>query len=167
MKTRVLFLSVGVLISLTGCGQKGPSTSAQPETTASASATQGGGRTIEITANDQMKFNITSITAKPGEELRVVLSNTGTIPKEAMGHNWVLLKSGVDPLAFGAAAAGARETDYVPQNLKDQVIAVIGLLGPKQKGEVSFKAPEQPGDYPFVCTFPGHAALMKGVLTVK
>ncbi len=167
MKTRVLFLSVGVAIALTGCGQKGPASNAQPESTASAAAAQGSGRTIEITANDQMKFNVTAITAKPGEELRVVLNNIGTVPKEAMGHNWVLLKAGTDPLAFGAAAAGAREHNYIPQNLQDQVLAKIDLLGPKQKGEVSFKAPEQPGDYPFVCTFPGHAALMKGVLTVK
>lgn len=124
-------------------------------------------RTVEITANDQMKFSVASIEAKPGEQLKVVLKNIGTLPKEAMGHNWVLLKKGMDPVAFGAAAAGARATDYVPENQKANVIAHTKLLGPKQEDAVTFAVPSEPGDYPFLCSFPGHFALMKGVLTVK
>jgi azurin len=46
------------------------------------------------------------------------------------------------------------------------VIASTPVLGPKQTAEVTFKAPA-PGVYPFVCSFPGHVALMKGTLTVK
>ena len=51
-----------------------------------------------------MKFNLTKIEAKAGEELKIVLKNIGTQPKEVLGHNWVLLKLGSDAGAFAAAA---------------------------------------------------------------
>jgi azurin len=121
---------------------------------------------IQITANDQMKFNVTSIEAKAGEELKVVLTNEGTLPKEAMGHNWVLLKAGTDVTAFATAAMTAKDTEYVPPAMKDKVIASIPVLGPKKSGETTFKAPAA-GEYTFICSFPGHYMLMKGTLTVK
>jgi azurin len=31
---------------------------------------------------------------------------------------------------------------------------------------LEFQAPTEPGDYPFVCTFPGHHLLMRGVVKV-
>ncbi len=115
-----------------------------------------------------MKYDLTSIEAKPGEQLKVVLTNASTMPKTAMGHNWVLLKAGSDSAAFATAASTAAATNYIPDTLKDQVIAHIELLGPKESGEVTFTAPTTPGDYPFLCTFPAHFLLgMKGTLTVK
>jgi azurin len=130
---------------------------------ASASAAP---RVVEITANDQMKFSVTAIQAKAGEELKVVLTNAGTLPKEAMGHNFVLLKAGTDVAAFATAAMSAKDTDYVPASMKDKVIAATPVLGPKKSAEVVFKAPAA-GEYTFICSFPGHYALMKGTLTVK
>ena len=123
-------------------------------------------RVIEITANDQMKFSVATIDAKVGEELQVVLSNVGSLPKEAMGHNWVLLKPGTDVTAFATAAATARDTDFVPPAMKDKVAAWIKVLGPKQKADTTFKL-EAAGDYAFICSFPGHFMLMKGVIKVK
>lgn len=123
-------------------------------------------RVIEISSNDQMKYNLTTMTAKPGEELKVVLTNAGTLPKEVMGHNWVLLKAGVDLTAFANAAMTAKDTDYIAPAKKGDVIAFIPVLGPKKTGEVIFKAPAA-GDYVFICSFPGHYMLMKGTLTVK
>jgi azurin len=123
-------------------------------------------RTIEITANDQMKYSLTTIEAKSGESLKVVLTNAGTLPKEAMGHNWVLLKAGTDIAAFATASIMAKDTDYIAASQKDKVIASIGVLGPKKSGETTFTAPA-PGEYNFICSFPGHYMLMKGTLTVK
>ncbi len=123
-------------------------------------------RVIEITANDQMKFSVATMQAKPGEELKVVLKNVGTLPKEAMGHNWVLLKAGVDVTAFATAAMTAKDTDYIPPAKKGDVLASIPVLGPKKEAETTFKAPAA-GDYTFICSFPGHYMLMKGTLTVK
>ncbi len=123
-------------------------------------------RVIEITANDQMKFSLANIDAKAGEDLKIVFKNVGTLPKEAMGHNWVLLKAGVDVTAFATAAMTAKDTDYVPAAKKGDVIAATPVLGPKKEAEVLFKAPAA-GTYAFICSFPGHYALMKGTLTVK
>ena len=123
-------------------------------------------RVIEITANDQMKFSVTSIEATAGEELKVVLTNAGTLPKEAMGHNWVLLKAGTDVAGFATAAMTAKDSDYVPAAKKGDVIASTPVLGPKKSAEVTFKAPAA-GEYTFICSFPGHYMLMKGTLKVK
>ena len=125
-------------------------------------------RVIEITANDAMKFSVTAIEAKVGEEIKIVLTNAGTLPKEAMGHNFVLLKAGSDVNAFSVAAMTARATEFIPESLKDQVIAKTALLGPRKSGEVTFTVPTTPGDYPFLCSFPAHYQVgMKGVLSVR
>ena len=126
-------------------------------------------RVITITTSDAMKFDVTAITAAPGEELKVVLVNPGSMPKLAMGHNWVLLKAGTDVTAFSNAAvtAGAA-ADYVPADFKASIIASTKLIGGGEKTEVTFKAPAEKGDYVFLCTFPPHAMIgMKGTLTVK
>jgi len=148
-----------------------PASTGAPAATASAApaaaaAKSSGARVIEITANDQMQFSVKAIEAKGGEELKLVLTNIGTLPKEAMGHNWVLLKAGTDPMAFGMASMTAKDSDYIAPAMKEQVVAFIKVLGPKQSGEATFKAPAA-GEYPFLCSFPGHVALMKGTLTVK
>ncbi|MGA2016530.1 MAG: plastocyanin/azurin family copper-binding protein [Opitutaceae bacterium] len=160
MNTRLLLLTAVVSIVASGCGQKDSSTA--------GAATPAGPREIDITAGDTMKYSITAIEAKPGEDIKVVLTNTGTQPKEVMGHNWILLKAGSDVAAFDAAALNSKDTGYVPAALSDEIIAHIDLLGPRKSGEIEFQAPTTPGDYNFLCTFPAHyQAGMKGVLTVK
>ncbi len=126
------------------------------------------GRLIEITGNDQMKFNVTSITAKPGELLHVQLKSVGTLPKMAMAHNFVLLAKGTDATAFANASAMASSTGYIAAQMKSKVLASTSLVGPGETADVTFKAPTAPGQYTYLCSFPGHfAAGMKGVLTVK
>jgi azurin len=195
MKIRLLPLGVFAAVLVVGCGKQ--KTASNPDATASTSGTpaatatpvnpspaptattapaatptatpaakSGGGRTIEITSNDQMKFSLATMEAKSGEEITVKLTNMGTLPKEAMGHNWVLLQKGTDVNAFAQAAMTAKDTDYVPASMKDKVIASTPILGPKKSAEVTFKAPA-PGEYTFICSFPGHYMLMKGTLTVK
>jgi azurin len=105
---------------------------------------------------------------KAGQDVKVTLTNIGNMPKAAMGHNFVLLKKGADAKAFVDAAVTAAATDYIPAAQADQVIAHTKLLGPKQSDEISFKAPTEPGEYVFVCTFPAHyLSGMKGVLVVQ
>ena len=126
------------------------------------------GRTITITGSEQMKYDVTSIQAKPGETLHIVLKAVGSMPKMAMGHNFVLLKEGVSPQDVSAAAMTARETDYIPASMKDKIIAHTALAGGGETVEVTFKAPMKPGTYTYMCTFPGHFAVgMKGDLVVK
>lgn len=161
MTTRFALIAAMSLI-LAGCGQK-ESASAPADTPTPAAP-----REIDITAGDTMKYDVTAIEAKPGEDLRVVLTNVGSAPLEVMGHNWVLLKAGSDPAAFSTAAISAKDTGYIPASLKDEIIAHIDLLGPRKSGEADFKAPSTPGDYPYLCSFPAHyLSGMHGILTVK
>jgi azurin len=131
-------------------------------------ATKSSVRTVELAGSDDMKYSVTSIPAKPGETLRIRLTSKGTLPKIAMAHNVVVLKLGAKQMEFANAAAMARATDFIPPDMKDQVLAATTLAGPGETVEVTFKVPTAPGSYPYLCTFPGHfAAGMKGTLVVK
>jgi azurin len=125
-------------------------------------------KTITITGTEQMKWDVPTIEAKPGEQIHIVLKAVGSMPKVAMSHNFVLLKAGVNPQDVATAAMTARETDFIPASMKDKIIANTGLAGGGETVEVTFKAPMKPGSYPYLCTFPGHFAVgMKGELVVK
>jgi azurin len=129
-----------------------------------------GPRVVKIKSGEgnQMKFDVASISAAPGESIKIVLTNACTLPKNVMGHNWVLLAKGTDPIAFANAGAADAANGHIPAKMKDKVVAVIGLLGPNETGEAVFTAPTEPGEYPFVCSFPAHCQIgMKGVLVVK
>jgi azurin len=164
---RVLSLACIVAIaSLTAVtAQEPPAAAKAPATKTKAGSA---GRTVEITGGDTMKFDKTEITARPGETLHIVLKNVGTMPKMAMAHNWVLLKPGTDQVEFNTAAFNARETDFIPPAMKAAVIANTTLSGPGETVETTFKVPAAPGNYAFLCSFPGHFALgMRGTLIVK
>ncbi|MEA3188885.1 MAG: hypothetical protein QOD99_2715, partial [Chthoniobacter sp.] len=115
-----------------------------------------------------MKWNVTKIEAHPGEKITVVLTNEGNMPKETMGHNFVLLNAGAKAMAYANLAAGAKADDYQPKNFAAHVLASIRVLGPKETGKVTFTAPKEPGSYPYLCSFPAHAgAGMVGTLNVN
>lgn len=135
---------------------------------ASLAFAQGKGRVVALTGNDQMKFDVTTITAKPGELITVRLKTVSTLPKVAMAHNFVLLALGTDAAAFANAAAMAYATAYIPAAQKAKVLASTGLAGAGETVEVTFKAPAKAGSYDYICSFPGHfLAGMKGKLVVK
>lgn len=127
-------------------------------------------RVIKIRAgvDNAMKFDVATIHATAGETLQVILANASALPKEVMGHNWVLLRVGTDVVAFAAAAASETANGFIPPKMKDKVIAHTRVLGPNETADVTFTVPASPGEYPFICSFPGHGAVgMKGVLIVK
>ena len=126
-------------------------------------------RVIDIEASEQMKFNLTAITAKPGESIKIRLKAVGSMPKMAMSHNFVLLQAGADATAFANESAMAGPAaNYIAAAKKAQVVASTTLAGGGETVEVTFKAPAKVGAYTYLCSFPGHfAAGMKGVLTVK
>jgi azurin len=131
-------------------------------------ATSKGVRTVEIVGTEDMKFSVTSIAAKRGEQLRVRLVVKGAMPKVAMAHNFVLLDKGAKVVDFVNAAMNARATDFIPADLKAQVIANTSLAGAGETVETTFKVPNVAGDYPYICSFPGHFQVgMKGMLNVK
>ena len=125
-------------------------------------------KSVVIIAGDSMKFSVTRIDARPGQTIHIQLKNEGTLPKQVMGHNWIVLRAGSDTSAYAAAALSAKDQNYQPTSLAGEVLAAIALVGAKETGEVTFDAPLQPGSYPFLCSFPAHCQVgMRGELVVK
>jgi len=120
---------------------------------------------VYLTGNDQMKFNKNQITVNAGDEVVLTFEHVGKLPKETMGHNFVLLKKGTDVQEFGQEALEYKDNDYIPEST-DAIIVHTKMLGGGEKTEITFQAPEK-GSYDYICSFPGHVALMNGTLIVK
>ena len=122
---------------------------------------------IEITGDDDMKFNITSFEVKPRQRVTLTLKAVGELPKEAMSHNWVLLEQGTDAAALTQSGSRHPETDYIPGDRTVYVLTKTRLVGAGESDTVTFTAPRNTGQYDYICTFPDHYAHgMKGIMTV-
>jgi len=120
---------------------------------------------IVIESNDQMKFNLSEITVKEGDTVVLTLKHVGKLPKAAMGHNWVLLAEGTEMAPFAQAAVQARDNDYIPAD-GEGTIVYTELIGGGEETTIEFTAPAA-GEYIFICSFPGHYALMNGKFIVE
>ena len=123
---------------------------------------------VEITGNDQMQYNIKAFEVTEGQKVVLTFKHIGQLPAVAMGHNVVILNSGTAVPAFAAKCAPAKDNGYIPQDeeSKKEIIAHTKMLGGGESDEITFTAPAA-GEYPFICSFPGHFAIMQGVMTVK
>lgn len=120
---------------------------------------------LVIEGTDDMKFNKKMLKVKSGQEVTLTLRHVGKLKKESMGHNWVLLKNGVDLDEFNMAAYEAGiENDHIPDS--EYIIAHTALIGGGEETSVTFTAPD-PGKYTFICSFPGHISTMKGSFIVS
>ncbi len=161
-------LVISLVLAAAPFTQAAPATQKPAAETAKPAAAAKGVRTIEIVGTEDMKFSLATIAAKPGEQLRVRLTSKGAMPKIAMAHNFVLLSKGAKVLDFVQAAMNARATDFIPADKKADVLAATALAGAGETVEVTFKVPAAAGEYPYICSFPGHfQAGMKGTLVVK
>ena len=124
---------------------------------------------ITVTGNDKMQFDVKEFTVKAGEKVELTFKNLGKLPKLAMGHNLVILKEGVRPLKFGQKimGMGASPTNPLPKESLEDVIAATKLLGPGESDKITFTAPKKTGLYQYLCSFPGHYAIMRGIMTVE
>ena len=124
--------------------------------------------TVEITGNDQMQYSTKAVEVTEGDKVTLSFKHVGQLPAVAMGHNVVILKPGTQIPLFASKCAPAKDTEYIPQDAesKEQIVTHTKLLGGGESDTIQFVAPEA-GDYPFICTFPGHFAIMQGVMTVK
>lgn len=114
---------------------------------------------------NQMLFAQDELTVEASQQVTLVFENTATSP--AMEHNIVVLNTddGTAVNRVGQAALTAADNEYVPED--DAIIAATPLAKPGETVEVTFTAPSEPGAYAYVCTFPGHYAMMRGTMTVK
>ena len=123
-------------------------------------------KTVKIKAvKDLMKFDITEFTVKPGQSVEIIFENP-----DAMQHNIVIVKPGTNEKVGKAADKmlddeKGVEKNYVPP--LPEVLFATPLINASQSFTLKFKAPTTPGDYPFICTFPGHWQLMSGVMRVR
>jgi azurin len=127
-------------------------------------------KTVEVQADDKMRFDVTAFEVSPGQKISMTLKNVGTTPKLSMGHNLVVLDRSVNEqnvTKFLDAASMEAAHDYVPPTSKE-VIAHTKLLGPGETDTITFNAPQIPGQYLYLCSFPGHYSQgTKGFMTVK
>lgn len=122
---------------------------------------------LVITGNDLMQFNKSELRAKAGAKVKLTLRHIGKLDKQVMGHNVVILKKTANPEDFAAAAATARDNGYIPADMENQIIAHTAMIGGGQTDSVEFTAPTEPGEYEFLCSFPGHFQLMRGKFIVE
>lgn len=100
----------------------------------------------------------TRIEAPAGATVRIVMDNTSTT-SPTMVHNVVVLRGAGDVQRVGRAATGS--ADHIPND--PAVLAATPLAGPGEKRAVVLTMPPA-GEYPFICTYPGHFQFMQGVL---
>lgn len=166
------YVMIAGAVSLAACGGGNdsknadqPATDAAKETPAPA-ASSADVAELEITANDVMQFDKKELRAKAGQKVKLTLKHSGKLAKEAMGHNVVILKSGMDVAAFAVKAIDAKDKEYIPESESANIIAHTKLIGGGESDTIEFTAPAA-GTYPFLCSFPGHYGFMKGEFIVE
>ena len=125
---------------------------------------------VTVQADDKMRFDVTAFEVKPGQKVALTLKNVGTTPKFSMGHNLVMLDRNINITnvqKFLDTASMEASHDYVPPGSKE-VLAHTKLLGPNETDTITFSSPFVPGEYLYLCSFPGHYSQgTKGFMTVK
>ena len=119
---------------------------------------------ITISAAKNLMFDQQQISVKPKQVVRLTFKNPDAVP-----HNWALVQQGsleeigmlcnqliTDPEAVA--------NQYIPESKK--ILAFTDIVEPFSEHTIYFRAPEQPGRYPYLCTFPGHWMVMNGWLNV-
>ncbi len=118
---------------------------------------------------ERMRFTVERITAVTGQPLKIVFVNP-----DATDHNWLLVKPGSLEEVGIAANNMAKDpknanSDFIPSEKRQLILQASPMIGPTRNSRIAvmrFTAPEEPGIYPYVCTFPGHWIVMKGELVV-
>jgi azurin len=119
---------------------------------------------VEISANDLMQYDKKELAVPATcKEITVTLHHAGKQPREAMGHDWVLVKT-ADLAAVDQAGLAAGLADNYVKPGDQRVLAHTRVIGGGETTSVTFPASilRKGGDYSYLCTFPGHSALMHG-----
>ena len=118
--------------------------------------------TIELGTRPGLKFDKELFDVPEGARVKLVFSNN-----DDMLHNFVVTAPGkgqdVGKAAMGLGLNGA-SMGYIPAS--DDVLFNTCLLQPQSSQTIYFVAPRQ-GEYPFICSFPGHYMVMKGIMKVS
>ncbi len=124
-----------------------------------------GVRVIRLgTIFEKMSFDKDVLVVRAGKPVEFVLDNSDLMP-----HNFVIVQPGkLEEIGLLAEASAQKPEfaarQFVPQS--SQVLLASNLLQPRTGQRLSFVAPQKPGVYPYVCTYPGHWRRMYGALYV-
>ena len=117
---------------------------------------------IRIGTLPGLRFDVSAFSVRPGTEVELIFSNS-----DEMLHNLVVVKPGTREEVVQAAinlSAGAADRDFVPPS--PNVLWATKVVASGQSFTLKFTAPTTLGEYPYVCTFPGHGLIMFGSMFV-
>ena len=138
----------------------------ESESTAATTTSANGSMIVKLgVIPHEMKFDKAEFTVKAGAQVTIDFENP-----DFMQHNLVIGQKGSMETIGNAADELARnprgaEQNYVPQI--PEVIIATALVDPEGRESLVFTAPTEPGEYPFVCTVPGHWRIMNGIMKVE
>ena len=149
-----------------------PAPAAAPAAAGAAAApvvASGPSQDLELTpdAVNPMAFATKSFTVKAGQPVKLTFSNKAAVP---LPHNVIVGKTGTKDALFAVAAklmtdpAGMTK-GFIPENCPE-MLAHTALLQPGQTETITFVC-ATPGDYPYMCMFPGHTMLMNGTIKAE
>ncbi len=119
---------------------------------------------LAIGANDMMQYDKKELeVAGDCTSVELTLTHTGKLPKEAMGHNWVLVNAPDLSAVANAGMSAGVANNYVPPGDK-RVLASTKVVGGGESTTVTFATSilKKGGSYMYLCTFPGHNSVMRG-----
>ena len=124
--------------------------------------TNGPDQSIVMGTLPGLKYDVELIEVKAGSKVKVTFNNN-----DDMLHNLVFALPGtaieVGEAALEMGLEGSQK-NYIPDS--DKVLFHTNILSPETSETIYFEVPTEPGDYDYVCTFPGHAYVMQGVMRV-
>ncbi len=118
---------------------------------------------------ERMLFTTRQFVVRPGQPVKLVFSNS-----DATDHNLAILLPGSEEEVGAAANAMARDprnatSDFLPPEKSELILQATSMIGPSRAAQIDvlrFEAPQTPGIYPYLCTFPGHWVVMNGRMVV-
>ncbi|MDN3689534.1 plastocyanin/azurin family copper-binding protein [Cyclobacterium jeungdonense] len=120
-------------------------------------------QTIVMGTKPGLKYDLENFEVKAGSKVKITFNNN-----DDMLHNLVIVMPNtaieVGEMALKMGLEGSQK-DYIPNS--DKVLYHTNILSPETSETIYFEAPSVPGDYTYVCTFPGHAYVMQGIMRVS
>ena len=156
--------TLGQVVEGAGFAQDEPALAASAAAWEAAHAADSGALRLQAVPN-LLQFSPKEIRVQAGQPVRLLFENP-----DLMQHNLVLVEAGAEEeVGLLADQMAARPEglakQFVPASAK--VLQATPLVNPNGRAELVFTAPQKPGSYPYLCTFPGHWRVMRGVLVVE
>lgn len=178
MKTRTILVqalaisSTIAMVAFSSCTKKesAPESAPQAQAPAAAQATPAAATNATAQAEltigtdgDNLYFDKKEMEAKAGQTVKITFKSNASAASN-MNHNWVLVKPGTEQQVSTDSMQAGEAKDWVAEG--PNVLGHTKLAKPGETVSVTLTMPAA-GDYPYICTFPGHSMTMKGVLHVK